>query len=204
MKTGGHVRRAASRLFSILRAARSGPAPALPPFVEVGAGTRLAAQRVSARDPRGVSVLVGRDSNVEASIVLERDGACVRIGSRTHVGGGSLLDAACEIAIGDDVLVAFDVLVMDHDSHSLRFSERKNDVTDWIQGRKDWSRVVQRPVRIGDKAWIGARSIILKGVTVGEGAVVAAGSVVTRDVPAWTIVGGNPARVIREIGPEER
>lgn len=55
-----------------------------------------------------------------------------------------------------------------------------------------------RPVKIGDRCWIGCNSIILKGVTLGEGAVVAAGSVVTKDVPPRTLVGGNPARVLRE------
>lgn len=60
------------------------------------------------------------------------------------------------------------------------------------------------PVKISDKVWIGFNSIILKGVTIGEGAVVGAGSVVTKDVPAWTVVAGNPARIIREIPENER
>ena len=58
-------------------------------------------------------------------------------------------------------------------------------------------------IEIHDRAWIGSRVLILKGVTIGEGAVVAAGSVVTRNVPPFTIVGGNPARVIRERGARE-
>ena len=56
-----------------------------------------------------------------------------------------------------------------------------------------------RPVRIGNKAWIGFNVIILKGVTVGEGAMVAAGSVVRHDVPAYTLVAGNPAVVVRSL-----
>jgi acetyltransferase-like isoleucine patch superfamily enzyme len=59
-------------------------------------------------------------------------------------------------------------------------------------------------VKIEDKAWIGFNASILKGVTIGEGVVVAAGSVVTKSVPAWTVVAGNPARVTREIGAQER
>lgn len=55
------------------------------------------------------------------------------------------------------------------------------------------------PVYIGDKVWIGFNVIILKGVDIGEGAVVAAGSVVTKNVPEWTLVGGNPAKVIRQL-----
>ncbi|MDH4236354.1 MAG: hypothetical protein OEV17_03815 [Nitrospira sp.] len=59
-------------------------------------------------------------------------------------------------------------------------------------------------VDIHDKAWIGLDAIILKGVTIGEGAIVGAGSVVSKDVPPFTIVAGNPARVVRELGPDER
>jgi acetyltransferase-like isoleucine patch superfamily enzyme len=69
---------------------------------------------------------------------------------------------------------------------------------------KDWSRVAGEPVIIRDKAWIGLNAVVLKGVTIGEGAVVAAASVVTKDVEPWTIVAGNPARVMRELGADER
>src|SRR5690625_4773057 len=59
--------------------------------------------------------------------------------------------------------------------------------------------VIHKPVTIRDKAWIGCRSIILKGVTIGEGAVIAAGSVVTRDIPPYTIYGGSPARHLADV-----
>ncbi len=164
----------------------------------IGEGSRLLHARVTAPDPTDCRLAVGPMSNIECSICLERPGAIVTIGARTHLGGRTLLDAACEITVGDDVLVAFDVLIADHDSHSLVFSERQNDVADWMQGHKDWSCVKMAPVKICDKAWIGARAIILKGVTIGEGAVVGAGSVVTGDIPAWCVAAGNPARVIRQ------
>ena len=64
---------------------------------------------------------------------------------------------------------------------------------------KDWGCVNSQPIVIEDDAWIGMNCIILKGVTVGRGAVVGAGSVVTKDVPPWTLVAGNPARVIKEL-----
>ena len=64
---------------------------------------------------------------------------------------------------------------------------------------KDWSNVNSAPITICDDAWIGMNCIILKGVTIGEGAIVGAGSVVTKDVPAWTVVAGNPARVVKKI-----
>ena len=64
---------------------------------------------------------------------------------------------------------------------------------------KNWSVVKDAPISIGNKAWIGFGVTILKGVNIGEGAVIAAGSVVTKDVPAYTIVGGNPAKFIKKI-----
>jgi acetyltransferase-like isoleucine patch superfamily enzyme len=62
----------------------------------------------------------------------------------------------------------------------------------------------EAPVFIHDDVWVGAMSIVLKGITIGEGSIVGAGSVVTKDVPPWTIVAGNPAKIIREIGIDER
>jgi len=64
---------------------------------------------------------------------------------------------------------------------------------------KNWQVVPMAPIHISDKVWIGFNVIILKGVNIGEGAIIAAGSVVTKDVPAWTLVGGNPARVIKQL-----
>jgi len=170
----------------------------------IGTGTRIDAARLTVRNPHGCSLSIGADSNIEAAIVLEAQQAEVRIGSRCHLGGGTLVDAACKIEIGDDVLIAFEVLIMDHDSHALCFDRRRFDVRDWMKGTKDWTHVTRRPVRIGNKAWLGARAIVLKGVTIGEGSVIGAGSVVTCDVPAWTLVGGNPAKTIRPLTDEER
>lgn len=172
--------------------------------LDLGAGTRLDHATLWVREPAGCRVAIGEASNIECRIVLERPDTTVRIGARTHIGGNTLLDAACGIEIGDDVLIAFDVLVMDHDSHALRFADRRDDVADWMAGKKDWTHVARAPVRIRDKVWIGARVCILKGVEIGEGAVVGTGSVVTKDVAPWTVVAGNPAAVVRELTDGER
>ncbi len=175
----------------------------LGPRLELGAGATTELCWLTAREPAGCFLAIGAQSDIECQIALEKSDAAVRIGSRTHIGGGTLLAAACGITVGDDVQIAYQGLIMDHNSHALAFSQRKDDVLDWQQGKKDWSNVAMAPVRICDKAWIGARVTILKGVTIGEGAVVGAGSVVTKSVPPWTIVAGNPARVIRELSEAE-
>jgi len=140
---------------------------------------------------------------VETKVVFERSGATASIGDRTFIGAG-IITIADKVVIGSDVMIAWGVSVSDHNSHSVVFSERKDDVVDWLKGKKNWSFVRCAPVKISDKAWIGFGSIILKGVTVGEGAVIGAGSVVAKDVPPWTIVAGNPARIIRDIPENER
>lgn len=170
----------------------------------IGHDTRLLGASLVVREAFGSSLDIGGGSDIAASMVLEAAGARIQIGNRTHVGGGTLLDAATEIVIGDDVLIAFGSLVMDHDSHSLDFDHRRYDVSEWVKGRKDWSHVPRSAVRIDDKVWVGTRAIILKGVHLGEGSVVAAGSIVTRDVPAWTLVAGSPARVIRELSKADQ
>lgn len=149
------------------------------------------------------SFYVGEKSIIEARIVFEREGAIVRIGDRSFIGGSSIY-CATKIEIGNDVLISFGVSIADHDSHSTIFDHRKNDVLLWYDGKKDWTNVRSRPVVIGDRVWIGMHSIILEGVTIGEGSVIGAGSVVTNDVAPYTIVAGNPARKIRKIDSPER
>ena len=142
------------------------------------------------------SIFLGRISS-------DREGSAVVIGSNSYVGGTSLV-CAQRIAIGDDVLIAWGGTIVDHDSHSLQWEQRKNDVKDTFEGRKDWSHVKVRPVTIGNRAWIGFNVSILRGVTIGEGAVVGACSVVTRDVAPYSVVAGNPARFIRHLAHEHQ
>lgn len=153
----------------------------------------------------GGRIEIGARCAINGLVVTETEDARIRIGASTFVGGHTLIAATMSIEIGSDVLISHQCIVTDSDNHSLKLSERRNDIDGWRKGRKsDWSTTARRPVVIKDGAWLGARAIILKGVTVGEGAIVGAGAVVTKDVPDWTIVAGNPALVIRELRADER
>lgn len=169
----------------------------------VKAARRSKIRRRGIRLLPGCKVRVGDGSMLLADVRFDREGASLLVGDRTFVGRSTLVIAA-RVEIGSDVLIAWGCTIVDHDSHALRFADRKDDVANWYLGMKDWSRVEIEPVIIRDKAWIGLNAIILKGVTIGEGAVVAAASVVTKDVPPWSLVAGNPARVIRELPPDDR
>jgi acetyltransferase-like isoleucine patch superfamily enzyme len=140
---------------------------------------------------------IGSSSMLRGSVIFDKPHAKVVIGDRTYMGGNIM--CASDIIIGNDVLISSLGGIFDHDSHSLNFEERKDDVVDYIQNRKNWQFVTIKPTKICNKAWIGYNVIITKGVTIGEGAVVAAGSVVTKNVDAWTLVGGNPAKKIKDL-----
>ena len=104
------------------------------------------------------------------------------------------LDRKGGITLGDRCVISADVRLLTHDFSMDRVAERR-------LGIQDIELVRSAPIEIGDQAFIGMNSIILPGVTIGAGAIVGAGSVVTKDVPSDTIVAGNPAIVI--FGAEE-
>jgi galactoside O-acetyltransferase len=149
---------------------------------------------------------IGKDCVIESSIVFENQSGKIVIGDRVFIGSGMLISID-KIEIGNDVMISWGCTIIDNDAHSLQSSERMNDVNNWKRGLeesmpgkyKDWSCVKSKPVKIKDKAWIGFNTIILKGVTIGEGAIVGAGSVVTKDVPDYAVVGGNPAKILKYI-----
>ena len=147
---------------------------------------------------RGGRIAIGRDSMVRCRIDFDSPQGMISIGDRCYIGASHFV-CHTAITLGDDVIVSWGVTLVDHDSHSIEWAERQFDVADWMRGSKRWDSVTVRPVRIANKAWIGFGASILKGVTVGEGAVVGANAVVTRDVPPYSVVAGNPARVVRQL-----
>ena len=116
-------------------------------------------------------------------------GAQIKIGDESGLSGTTVF-AAISVIIGSRCLIGADVMIVDTDFHPIIMKDRR------YKGPAD---ALSAPVVIQDDVFIGARSIILKGVTVGAGSVIGAGSVVTSDVESNTVVAGNPARWIKNI-----
>lgn len=166
----------------------------------VGPRSQFRSDRVAPQ--KECNIVIGHDCIINSRISFDREKASFICGDRCYIGASHLV-IADNISLGDDVVISWGVTIVDHNSHAVAWEDRASDVLDWAHGRKDWANVTVASVRIDDKAWIGFNVSILKGVTIGEGAIVAAGAVVTKDVAPYTIVGGNPARVIRTLsGPQ--
>ncbi len=181
--------------------------------VIIGQNTRTEGLNIQLRNPQENKkyLSIGENSSIQGDFIFEIAAGFIKIGNNTFIGGSTFI-CVDGIEIGDDVLFSWGCTVVDNNSHSTRWSERKDDVKNWKRGLdenkigfyKDWQNVKNAKIIIKNKAWIGFNSIILKGVTIGEGAIIAAGSVVTKDVPDWTIAAGNPAKVIKNIPENER
>jgi acetyltransferase-like isoleucine patch superfamily enzyme len=145
--------------------------------------------RVIIRNAIG-EVIIGRRSTLHPNVVFDFEAApagtkpSIEIGDFTAIGDRTEIHCGSHVRIGNYVAISWDCLIIGSDYHA-----------------SGGAAATARPVIIEDRVWIGARAIILKGVTVGSGAIIGAGAVVTKDVPSCTLVAGNPAKVIRAVEP---
>lgn len=128
--------------------------------------------------------IYGYNNIGRGSLVWILEGGKITFKGNTFTAGNSMIISKDSVTIGKDCSIAWGVTICDHDFHKI-----------YINGVQ---QIETAPVIIGNKVWIGMNSTILKGVTIGEGAVIAAHTVVTKDVPAQCLVAGNPAKVIKE------
>lgn len=157
-------------------------------------------------DPR-VYVQIASRGLINARFIFESTAGTVTVGERVYMGVGTQVITRTRVTIGNDVTMAWGISIYDHNSHSFDWRQRARVVEHFYEtygtaacfSTLDWSDVKAAPIVIQDRVWIGFDAVILKGVTVGEGAIVGARSVVTADVPPYSVVAGNPARVVRQI-----
>lgn len=153
-------------------------------------------------------VKIDDNTIVGCNFIFESNEGEIKIGANTYIGAGTNLISRKGITIGDNVTISWGCYIYDHNSHSLNYLDRREDFKRYREDylkfgnpvvNKDWGTVDSNSISIGNDAWIGFEVTILKGVTIGEGAVVGAKSVVTKDVPPWSVVAGNPAKIIKYL-----
>ena len=129
-------------------------------------------------------------ANMRCSIQVE-DKASLIIGNKSGISSGCIW-ATDSITIGDHVNIGANCIIMDGDIHNTNWQSRRLD-----RMSSEPIPYKHKPIIIGNDVWIGANSIVLKGVTIGDRAIIGAGSVVTKDIPADCIAAGNPCKVIK-------
>ncbi|OMF32608.1 acetyltransferase [Paenibacillus sp. FSL H8-0548] len=157
------------------------------PIVDIRNGGKIVMGNNVTLNSRNKGYHINMHSPVK--LYADRPNAEIIIGDNTRI-HGTCIHAYEKISIGKNCLIAANTQIIDGSGHDLSFdnpSNRINTIGD------------SNPVVIKNNVWIGANSIILPGVTIGEGSVIAAGSVVTRNIPPMVVAGGNPAKVIKSV-----
>lgn len=137
-------------------------------------------------------------SNVRIQSNINIDGGIVEIGENSFINSGSKISSIKSIKIGSYVMISYDCILFDNNSHSIDYLNRREEIdAGFPNGTKiiSTSQILSDPVVIGDDVWIGARAMILKGVNVGFRSIIAAGSIITKDVGDDAKVYGNPDKL---------
>jgi acetyltransferase-like isoleucine patch superfamily enzyme len=179
----------ASRILNARRWATLSPTVKIHPSAEI---------RNYLGDPKAITI--GAHSHINGQLFVFWNGGNINIGEWSHIGDGSRIWSQASISIGNHVLISYLVDIHDTNGHPIDWEERRLDEQELMAGKyRIPTKTVSKPIIIEDDVWIGFKATVLKGVHIGRGAIITAGSVVAEDVPAWTVLAGNPARVIREL-----
>jgi acetyltransferase-like isoleucine patch superfamily enzyme len=143
---------------------------------------------------------IGAHSQMRGCTLLARGAGRIRIGECTSINAGARIESHAAISIGAHVQIAHGVTILDTNSHSLDLLSRRAELrlSFGLPAESPRETPATAPVVIEDDAWIGLHAIVLKGVTIGAGAIVGAGAVVTSDVAPGMCVAGNPARPLAQ------
>jgi acetyltransferase-like isoleucine patch superfamily enzyme len=147
------------------------------------------------------ALTIGQNTVISGHLLTYAHAGAIQIGDWVFVGPGTSIWSAANITIGNRVLISHNVNILDNNAHPVDAkarAEQSKAILSTGHPRTD-PGIDSSPIRIGDDAWISYGASILRGVTIGEGAIVGAASVVTRDVEPWTVVVGNPAKEIRKL-----
>lgn len=149
------------------------------------------------------NIKIGGDTHIRGELLLFANGGKIEIGHNCYIGESTRIWSAESVFIGNDVLISHNCNIIDTNSHELDYNERSDSFKKMVkQGHPSYPvNIDTAPIVIEDNAWLSYNVSVLKGVRIGKGAIVAAGSVVTKDVPAFSVAAGNPAVIIKTLTP---
>ena len=148
-----------------------------------------------------LKILIGNGTHIQGELLVQKYGGQISIGDNCYIGIGTKVWSGESIIIGSNVLISHNCNIIDSDTHEINYIERATRSAELMKsGPLDTKgNILTKPIIINDYAWISFNVSILKGVTIGKGAIVAARSVVTKNVPAFAVVAGNPAVIVKQL-----
>ncbi|WP_299458396.1 alpha/beta hydrolase fold domain-containing protein [uncultured Microscilla sp.] len=151
------------------------------------------------KDKDKAKITVGDNTHIKGELLIFQYGGEIHIGDNTYIGMGTNITSGESIKIGNNVLIAYNVNVIDSNAHETDYLERRASFKGPLLDNEDSiaqkSTIETAPIVIEDDAWINFNAIVMKGVTIGRGAIIGAGAIVTKDVPPFSVVLGEPANV---------
>lgn len=173
--------------------------------VTAGADVRFGAMARVHNPKTRDQIAVGARTLVDGELLIHDYGGRIQIGESCYIGMGTRIWSGDHVRIGDHVFIAHNATITDTNAHQLDASERAAHYQRTVVEARPFEKgsIETAPVVIGAHAWINFNVAILKGVTIGEGAIIGAGSVVTKHIPPYVLCAGNPARVIRALRADD-
>lgn len=165
----------------------------------VGEKTRIMwSSRIVNMGTTNECISTGRNCIVRGELLTFAHGGKIVLGDNCYIGEGARLWSGASIRLGDHIMISHGVSIMDNLTHPLDHLKRRLHYESLLTtGHPEHIDLDDKPIHIDDDAWIAAHSVILRGVHIGARAIVGAGSIVVKDVPADSVVAGNPARLVR-------
>lgn len=171
-------------------------------YAEFGENLDLNARSDCYADGAGL-IRIGKNCRIYGKVITQDEGR-ITIGDNTCIYERSFVGGVKEISIGSCVIISNHVHIFDNNNHPTAPEVRRQMCLNGFDGDVwRWKYSESKPIVIEDNVWIGEYSAILKGVRVGEGSIIASHAVVTKDVPPYSIVAGNPAKVVKVLEHEE-
>lgn len=147
------------------------------------------------------SIKIGNNCAIRGVLYAVKNGS-LEIGNNTYIGSNTQIGAIEKVSIGSYVVISNYVRIIDNNNHPTDPLERlAMSKSGFYNENWEWSNSDHKPIIVEDNVWIGEFVRICKGVRIGKGSIVAASAIVTKDVPDYSIVAGNPARVVKKLKP---
>lgn len=148
-----------------------------------------------------MDIKIGENTHIRGELLTFKYGGRIFLGENCFLGENSKIWSGESILIGNDVLISHNVNIMDSSAHEIDFLERSDSFKSLLINGfpSEKGSILTSPIVIENNVWINFNTIILRGVTIGKGSIIAAGSVVTKDIPPFVLAGGNPCKVLKYL-----